>query len=148
MKKIVFKWALIIVVGLMAYFFLMKSLGLVHIIELRLLNGLIMIGGLFMLMRDLKKYPDFNYFKGLLHGIGTGILASTFFAIFSYIYLQFINPEFMQSIKENEILGSYLNKYLVALQIFIEGGASSFLFSYAVMQRAKISKLKPDDARY
>jgi len=148
MKRLVFKWALIITAGLITYFLVMKFFGLVHIIELRLLNGLIMLGGLFMLMRDLKKYPDFNYFKGLLPGIGTGILASTLFAVFSFIYLQFINPEFMQSIRENELLGNYLNKYLVALQIFIEGSASSFLFSYAVMQREKISKLKPDDARY
>ncbi len=148
MKRLVLKWSLIITAGLIAYFLLMKFFGLVHIIELRLLNGAIMFTGVWFLIKELKKKPDFNYFTGLLHGIVTGLIASVMFALYAFIYVQFINPEFMLAIKENEIMGNYLNKFLVSMQIFIEGGASSFLFSYAVMQGSKISRLKPDDARY
>lgn len=148
MKRLVFKWSLIITAGLIGYFLLMKFLGLVHIIELRLLNGAIMFTGLWFLIKELKQKQGFNYFTGLLHGIVTGLSASVLFALYAFIYVEIINPDFMQSIKQNEIMGSYLNEFLVSMQIFIEGGASSFLFSYAVMQGNKISKLKPDDARY
>ncbi|MFW5762424.1 MAG: DUF4199 domain-containing protein, partial [Cyclobacteriaceae bacterium] len=125
MKRLVFKWSLIITAGLIAYFLLMKFFGLVHIIELRLLNGVIMFTGIWFLIKELKKKPDFNYFTGLLNGIVTGLIASVMFALYAFIYVQFINPEFMLAIKENEIMGNYLNKFLVSMQIFIEGGASS-----------------------
>lgn len=148
MKRLVIKWSLIITAGLIAFFLLMKYFGLIHNIELRLLNGVIMFVGLWFLVSDLKKKPNFNYFMGLLHGIITGLIASLLFASYSFIYLELINPDFMQSIIENEIMGIYLNEFLASMQIFIEGGASSFLFSYAVMQGHKISRLKPDDTRY
>lgn len=148
MKRLIFKWGLIIAASLVAYFLLMKFFGLIHIIELRLLNGAIMFGGLWFLVKELKQKEGFNYFTGLLHGIITGIIASVLFAIYAFVYVELINPEFMKAIRENEIMGIYLNEFLVSMQIFIEGSASSFLFSYAVMQGNKISRLKPDDARY
>lgn len=64
--------------------------------------------------------------KGLGQGVLTGIIASILFAIFVFIYTNLLDPEFMQSIIENEPFGSYLNPYIAAVAVAIEGIASRF----------------------
>jgi hypothetical protein len=114
------------------YFLAMKLLGLVHMIEFRLLNGVIMFFGCFSAVKMSKNnLKDFDFLKGYGAGLLTALIASTLFALFGFIYLQFINPSFIQEIKSNELLGIYQNKYIASAQIFIEGAASGFLFTHA-----------------
>lgn len=133
------KWGLITFLGLGAYFSIMKMFGLVHELEFRALNAFIMAGGCYMAIKEFKYHKDseFDYFKGIGTGLLTGLIASLTFSLFGIIYLLFINPSFMQVLIENEPLGRYLNPYLASFQIFIEGTASAFGISYALMQYLK-----------
>jgi hypothetical protein len=116
----------------------MKAFGLVYVLELRILNAAIMFTGCFLAIRESKaKLEDFNYFSGILTGMLTAFVASAVFATFGLIYLQVLDPEFMIALKENEPLGYYLNPYLATFQIFIEGAASGFTISFAIMQYLK-----------
>ncbi|MGK7395504.1 MAG: DUF4199 domain-containing protein [Candidatus Cyclobacteriaceae bacterium M3_2C_046] len=142
MRSLNIKWGLITAAGLIVYFFAMKMFGLIHILELRYLNAFIMLGGIGLAVRNWKKSREFNYFKGLGAGLAVGFIASLTFAIFSFLYVTVLDPGFMIDIKNNDLLGSYMNPYLVGIQIFIEGTVSAFLFSYAVMQWHKISRFK------
>ncbi len=78
---------------------------------------------------------------GIGTGVATGFFASVMFSAFGLGYLTFINPDFIESIRQNELFGLFMNKYGASLQIFIEGSASACLMSYAAMQYLKESQL-------
>ena len=134
-ESIGLRWGLITLLLLCAYFLIMKFLGLVHSTELRVVNAVIMFYGVFSAVKISKtKLEEFNYFKGFGVGALTALIASGLFAVFGLVYLIWIDPSFMSSIKMNEPLGIFMNRYSAALQIFIEGSASGILCSYASLQ--------------
>ncbi|QNL23128.1 DUF4199 domain-containing protein [Hyphobacterium sp. CCMP332] len=138
LEKTGLKWGIITFLGLGAYFLIMKAFGLTYIIELRVLNAAIMFTGLWFSIKDYKRNNSgFDYFSGLGVGLLTAFIASTIFAVFGILYLEVINPSFMTELKQSEPLGFYLNPYLATFQIFIEGTASGFSISYAIMQFLK-----------
>lgn len=138
MEKTSLKWGLRAFLGLSAYFLFMKFIGLIHIPELRILNAGILFTCVFLAIKESKqKLTDFNYFKGIASGVSTAFIASTLFAVFGFGYLTFINPDFIESIRDNELFGIYMNKYGASFQIFIEGSASGCLMSYSAMQYLK-----------
>lgn len=140
-EKVGFKWGFIVFALLSAYFGILMLLGFVHILELRLFNGVIMYFGIYMAIKEFKSFSsDFNYFKGLGTGIVTAFIASVAFTIFGFGYLV-LNPEFMAEIKREEPLGLYINEYGAVIQIFIEGVASGCVMSYANMQLLKVPRL-------
>lgn len=142
MEKISFKWGFVSFLGLSIYFILMKFLGLIHIPELRLLNAAILFIGIFLSIKESKEsLQDFNYLTGIGTGVITGFFASTLFSIFGLVYLTLIDPAFIESIRQNELFGIYMNKYGAVVQIFIEGSASACLMSFAAMQYLKKPRL-------
>ena len=133
-EKIALKYGLITFGLLSTYFLLLTSFGLVHRIEFRLFNAIIMFYGCFTAVGIAKqRLKDFNFLKGYGSGLLTALLASFLFSFFGIIYLQFIDPSFMQEIKSNELLGIYQNKFIACAQIFIEGTASGFLFTHGAV---------------
>ncbi|HBH24901.1 MAG TPA: hypothetical protein DDY13_15960 [Cytophagales bacterium] len=131
-ENIGLRWGLIVFALLGLYFMLMKMLGLIHVIELRLLNGVIMFYGCFSAVKTARKnLADFNFFKGMGTGMLTALISSGLFTVFGFIFLTFIEPSFMTEIKNNEALGIYQNKFIATAQIFVEGTASGFFFSQA-----------------
>lgn len=133
-EKIGVRWGIIAFALLGIYFMIMKIFGLIHFVELRLFNGIILFYACFSAIKCARKnLTDFNFFKGIGTGMLTSLIASALFAIFGLLYLSFINPSFATSIEDNNILGIYQNKYIASAQIFIEGAASGFFFSQAAV---------------
>ncbi len=125
----------LVLAGLILYFFMMRLAGLDHNLSLRALNIFIMAGGVFFAITRVKsRNDDFDYLKGL----GTGILAaassSLAFAIFIFIYLKFVNTDFLLDLVDNEPFGIYLNPFKIAFIIIIEGFGSGLLLSFGFMQ--------------
>jgi hypothetical protein len=146
LEQIGLKWGLIVFVILSVYFFTLKLLGFQHIIEFRLFNGVIMYFGIYMAIREFKKSDnEFNYFKGLGTGIITASVATSIFALFGFIYLFFINPSFLESIRQNEMFGIYMTRWGAPIQIFIEGMTTGCIMSYANMQLLKKPHLSKTD---
>ncbi len=132
------KFGLSTFLGLVAYFLLMKLVGLVHVVELRSLNFIIMVTGVWLAFRQYNKIhkPGLTYFNALGLGIQTTAFSVIPFALFIFCYLQF-NPSFMQVIKENEMFGYQLNPYLLSFLIAFEGCLSGFFIAYTLMQYMK-----------
>lgn len=125
---------IMVFIGLVVYFLIMKAIGLEHNLELRAFNLLIMGGGVFFSIKSIKeKNKDFNYFKGMGTGILTALSSSFAFAIFTFIYL-LSNPDFLQEIKKIEPFGHYLNASLISFVIIMEGSWSGFFLSFGIMQ--------------
>jgi glucan phosphoethanolaminetransferase (alkaline phosphatase superfamily) len=120
--------------GLIAYFLIMKVTGLAHHVELRLLNLVILIGGVYMALKAFKKTHEdhINYFRALVTGVSTAAIGTFVFAVFLFVYMK-IDTSMMQSIIENEPMGRYLNPYMAAFIVALEGVFSGFLVTFILI---------------
>lgn len=132
--------------GLMAlalagFFLLMKAFGLEHNLELRALNLFILFSFVLMSVDHFKekKSENFVYLKGMGLGLLTSAVGVLIFATLVILYITIINPSFMEIIRQREPFGDFLNPLLVGCTIVIEGMASGFLATYAIMQYYKKS---------
>lgn len=127
--------------GLIAFFLLMKVVGLVHNYELRFLNVFIQIGGIYFAIKKFKQTHEehMNYFRALVTGVATGGIAAVLFAVFLFVYMQ-IDPALMEGIIKNEPMGQYLNPYITAFMVALEGFFSGLLFTFII-----INYLETDD---
>lgn len=127
-------YGLRIAAGLIAYFMLMKVLGLGHHVELRLLNLFIQVAGIYYALKKFKTthHDHLNYFRGLVTGVATAAIGSVVFAFFMFLYMQ-LDQNMMQSIIDNEPMGRYLNAYMAAFIVALEGVFSGLLVTFVVM---------------
>ncbi|HNV28317.1 MAG TPA: DUF4199 domain-containing protein [Cyclobacteriaceae bacterium] len=120
--------------GLIVFFLLMKVVGLAHHYELRFLNVFIQVGGIFFALKKFKQTHEehMNYFRALITGVATGAVASAVFAVFLFVYMS-VDSAFMQGIIENEPMGRYLNPYITAFMVALEGLFSGLLFTFIII---------------
>lgn len=121
--------------GLIVYFIIMKFLGLLHVVELRMLNLIILVAGVFFALRKFKSTHEdhLNYFRGLVTGVATSAIGSAGFAAFFFVYVSFIDTELMQYIIENEPMGRFLNPYISAFIVALEGVFSGLLVTFILI---------------
>jgi hypothetical protein len=119
---------------LILFFLIMKLVGLGHHAELRLLNLVILTVGVYLALKKFKQtHSDhLNYFRGLIMGVATGGIASAIFGIFLFIYMK-LDSDLMQSIIENEPMGRYLNPYIAAFIVVLEGFFSGLLVTFVIL---------------
>jgi len=132
----------LITLALILYFFAMYAIGLVHVIELRLLNIFIMLGGIYLAMKQYKRTHEghLNYFRALTIGVATAAIGASTFAVFLLIYLK-IDQQLMQSIISHEPMGRYLNEYIAAAAVTIEGTFSGFTMTYVLLNFVETDKV-------
>ncbi len=121
-------------VGMMAYFVFMQFIGLSHHVELRMLNLLILVAGIYYALKKFKNTHEdhMNYFRGLVIGVATGAIASVVFAMFLFIYMK-VDSSLLASIQENEPMGHYLNEYMSAFIVALEGVFSGLLVTFVLI---------------
>lgn len=127
-------YGLKIAAGLIGYFLIMKFAGFGHHVELRLLNLFILIGGIYMALKKFKEThgQHINYFRALVTGVATGAVASLVFAGFLFAYM-LIDADMMKTIVENEPMGRYLNPYIAAFIVALEGVFSGLLVTFILI---------------
>ncbi|MFP4092131.1 MAG: DUF4199 domain-containing protein [Cyclobacteriaceae bacterium] len=137
------RYGILMTAALVGFFLLMKAFELEHNLELRALNLLILSSFVLMAIDRFKKdhSEEFTYLRGIGLGLLTSAVGVLCFALLVLLYIAIINPAFMEIIREREPFGEYLNPFLVAFTIVIEGSASGFLASYAIMQYYKTSRV-------
>ena len=123
-----------IAVALMGYFLIMKAIGLSHVVELRLVNLAILMIGVYLALRKFKKSHEdrLNYFRALITGVATGAIGSSVFAVFLFIWMK-VDPALMQAIIENDPMGRYLNAYIAAFIVALEGVFSGLLVTFILI---------------
>jgi hypothetical protein len=128
-------YGLKIAAGLIVYFIIMKFLGLLHVVELRMLNLVILVAGVFFALRKFKRTHEdhLNYFRGLVTGVAASAIGSVGFAAFFFVYVSFIDTELMQYIIENEPMGRFLNPYISAFIVALEGVFSGLLVTFILI---------------
>ncbi|MBI1767093.1 MAG: DUF4199 domain-containing protein [Bacteroidetes bacterium] len=124
-------YGLRIAAGLIVFFVIMRLAGFHHHVELRLFNLIILMTGIYF---GLKKFKErhgnhINYFRALITGVGIGAVGSVVFGLFMFIYMKLDN-DLMQSIIDNEPMGRYLNPYMAAFIVALEGVFSGLLVTF------------------
>ncbi len=127
-------YGLRIAAGLIGFFLVMKLIGFSHIVELRVLNLFILMGGVYMALKRFKDSHQgtIDYLRGMITGIATSAIGSMVFALFLFIYMQ-IDSEMMQFIIENEPMGMYMNPYIASFIVGFEGIFSGLLATFMLM---------------
>jgi len=130
-----------IALGLIAYFLLSCAIGIVHIVELRLLNFPIIVAGVYFALRQYQNSHDgsLNYFRGLITGIATATIGTLTFVLFLYA-LFMLNNELYQSVVKDGPMGVHQNVYLATFAVAIEGVFSGFMATYIIMNYIDTAK--------
>ena len=120
--------------GLIAYFILMKLIGYSEVVELRLVNLAILGVGVFFALRAFKTshQGSLNYFRALATGVSASSIGSGIFALFLFAYMK-VDPSFMQHIIDHEPMGRYLNPYISAFIVALEGGFSGLFVTFVII---------------
>lgn len=120
--------------GLIVFFLLMKLIGQAHHYELRFLNVFIQIAGIYYALKKFRETHDqhLNYFRALATGVATGAVSSVIFAAFLFAYLS-LDGAMMQDVIANEPMGRYLNPYITAFMVALEGLFSGLLFTFIII---------------
>ena len=134
-KRIPENYGLRIAAGLIVYFLIMKFSGLAYMVELRMANFIFLTAGVYFALKKFKQTHDdhLNYFRALVTGVATAAIGSIVFAAFFWLYVSFIDTAFMQFIVENEPMGRYLNPYISAFIVALEGVFSGFLVTFILI---------------
>ncbi|MHA6248441.1 DUF4199 domain-containing protein [Pontibacter sp. CAU 1760] len=142
MEKIGLKYGLLTAAGFIAYFLLMKLVGLAHVVELRFLNGLIMAVGVVLAIKGLKKVSggEVGYFKGLGTGMITAAVSTVLFATFMVVYAKLANGEMLEVLSAEDYFGQRIKStpgIVIFSVLMLEGVISGFMISFIAMQYFK-----------
>jgi len=123
-----------IAIGLIVYFVVMHLVGLAHVVELRLLNLLILVAGVYLALKQFREsHADhLNYFRALITGVSTAAIGSSIFAVFLFIYMS-ADAALMESIRQNEPMGRYMNAYIASCVVALEGLFSGLLVTFILI---------------
>jgi hypothetical protein len=123
-----------IAIGLILYFVVMHFVGLSHRVELRLLNLIILVSGVYFALKKFKETHGghLNYFRALATGVSTAAIGSTIFAVFLFAYMK-LDTSLMESIVKNEPMGQHLNPYIASFIVSLEGLFSGLLVTFILI---------------
>jgi hypothetical protein len=133
-NRITESYGLRIAAALIVYFLLMRVIGLAHHVELRLLNLVILGIGVYFALRKFKESHEghLNYFRGLITGVTTAAIGSMVFALFLFIYMK-VDDSMMRAVIEQDRMGRYLNAYIAAFVVALEGVFSGLLMTFVLL---------------
>lgn len=142
-EKIGFRYGLLTFAALVAFFLLMQAVGLADVIELRVLNGVILVGGIMLAIRKMKRESagTMEYLPGFGLGVLTSFVAVLAFSLFVAVYLS-VDSQFLRTIQQEGRVGPFITPITAALSIFIEGAFSGAITTLCIMQFMKNSLLK------
>jgi C4-dicarboxylate transporter len=146
-KRIDVYYGVLTACGLIVFFLLMKVVGWVHVVELRVLNLFIMAIGIYLALKKFRQTDinqQFNYMRAFFLGVTTSIFASFIFAVFLFIYVGLIDHALMKAIVEKEPMGRYLNPYVVSFIVAVEGILSGILVTFIIINTRNANEIEDD----
>jgi hypothetical protein len=136
LKRIILLHGAMAAVCYIAFFFLMRSLNLIEMTELRFVNYFIfgLVG--YHALSEIRKHAELNYFQDFGAAFLTGIVSFLILGAFLYIYLH-IDTSFLQYLNRTVITGANSSPSELSLILFFEGSAMSAVVTLCMMQLFK-----------
>lgn len=132
MHAISIKMGLWMLAGFISFFLLMYTIGLGYRTELHLFNGVIQLFCLYWAIRYyyVRNPEDLDrYMAGVAQGMAASIIGIGGFTVFMTIFIA-LNPEFLETLRQNSQMGEYLTPFTASLFILVEGLMISLIGSY------------------
>lgn len=140
MFKVYSRYGVWIAIVLIAYFLLLKLIGLHQYPGFSVANGLIYGVGIYL---ALKKYRDlkseFLYEKGFEVGLLSGGIATIIFTAFMAVYMYQLDTELATTIMERWNLEYDLGTLMLLLTVLIMGFVTTLVLTLSFMQLLKTS---------
>lgn len=133
--RIIWKQALLIYSGIVCFFLLMKLFGLDQIVELRLLNFGIVFWGINRAIKlNITENSETDYLSNFGVAMQVATISLLMIVVSLSVYLNYIDPSFLEVMEETGIWGSRLSVLMVTFGIAVEGFASSVITTFILMQ--------------
>ena len=134
-NKLIIKHAILISLMIGGFFFLSKLVGLEENPYLRFVNLLFIIIGIRQAIKEnIYVHKETNHAKNFATGFASAALAVILSTIGVVIYIEFINPEFLEVMNQSFLIGGDTSLFELAFTLVIEGLASSIVSTLIVMQ--------------
>jgi hypothetical protein len=134
-SKIVWKQSILIYIGIVSFFFVMKVFGLDNIVQLRALNFIFVFFGINKAIKlNIINNGEVDYLSNFSLAILTAVTALIMVILSLVIYLDFIDPGFLEVMEQVRVWGAQIDVLMVAFGIAVEGFASSVIISFILMQ--------------
>ncbi|AOW16738.1 hypothetical protein LPB03_04325 [Polaribacter vadi] len=134
-NKLIIKHAILISLMIGGFFFLSKLVGLEENPYLRFVNLLFVIIGIRQAIKEnIYVNKETNHAKNFATGFASAALAVILSTIGVVIYIEFINPEFLEVMNQSFLIGGDTSLFELAFTLVIEGLASSIVSTLIVMQ--------------
>lgn len=139
MERIGIKYGLLTALGLVLYFLLMKVIGLVHVVELRFLNAIILTIGIIMAIKALKnvKQGKMKYLQGIGVAYITALVATVLFAIFMVVYIKAFDDKLLEVLTAENLFGERMSitpGLVIFIVLMLEGMISGVMIGFIAMQ--------------
>lgn len=138
-EKIGIRTGVVTFIALVAYFMIMKWLGLSLILEFRFFNFIILAVGICYGINKFKHdshETDF-YLKGWGQGIYISAVAVVLFALFMSIYINYFDEPLLERIRQTTPIGTSATGLHIFFAVLMEGMASAAVITLAAMQYFK-----------
>lgn len=138
MFKVYSTYGISIAIVLIAYFLILKLIGMHQYPVLSAVNALFFGAGIYF---ALKKYEsqvsEIKYEKGFELGLFTGGIASIIFTVFMALYMYQIDGEFATSIMESWNMENQLGTPMLVISTLIMGLVTTLILTFSFMQLFK-----------
>jgi len=126
---------------LIAYFLILSLFNLHTNVFFSLFNGLITAGGIYEAIKyyKLKKPDSFDYGKGFMAGMVTGVVATIIFTFFFALYSTEINSGFLPELSTAFFKDFKSFEAIVFVTVAIMGLATTVVLTLSFMQLFKAS---------
>ncbi len=140
MVKLYIKYGIGTAIVLIAYFLLLKLVGLHQYPILSAANGLIFGAGILLGIKKFKaQSTSFNYQEGFLLGLFTGGLATILFSAFMAFYIFQIDTQFAHAILDSWGLNYNKGGLIIIVSLVMMGFSTTLVLTLAFMQLFKES---------
>lgn len=140
MKNLAVKYGIGITLALVAYFLLLKLIGLHNYPILSAFNGVIYGAGILMVLKQFKDGREsFDYLVGFQLGLFTGAIATALFTFFMAFYIFQIDTQFAHAILDSWGLNYNKGGLIIIVSLAMMGFSTTLVLTLAFMQLLKES---------
>lgn len=132
-KFLALRYGGLIAAGHLLFFGAAWLFGFLDVPELRLLNVVIQVTGIYFALKQFRKTQhSLNYFRAMSVGVAASAVGTLAFVVVVFFVFQ-INPGLFQSIVRNLPMGQYLTVYIACVALVTEGAISGAFATYLLM---------------
>lgn len=122
-------------VAMIIYFIVMNLVGLAHLEEVRFMSHAFILIAVVLAIGTFKRIHGgyIPYLPGLGLGFVVGLTAAVLYALFIFVYANFLNPDFLTVLEHQDYYGTQLSPFIQFASIVILGIAVGSMTGYTLM---------------